>query len=301
LNEAISKGKAEDPDVLQAHFLLGKMAFNEQDFEEQEKQFNILLMTPNLLPDETRDELLYKMCMMYRQCGYADDLEKCLKMHVECRKKLYGDNSSKLIDIVNELARMLQQRNKIDEAKPYCRQIIVHYELEREDPSMKANASSERVFCVLARNGDKKLAQRMLSNLAEEYQAGGAGLPFTMANYDLAAIAAMDGNDKECKKYIATADAALKDLNDADRIFASDGLRDWSLFLKGKDVDTHFVNQTIMAIPPPELRRHALREFETIKEVDNLKRPYDAKTKAHRQEVLAACKKFPPAKLTGLN
>lgn len=307
--ELLARSQAEPDLLLQVLYLKGKLEFSRFAYEEAEKNFIALLKNPELKDESIREDILFRLRVIYKIAAYYEDLIRVAKTELKLRERQYGADSQKLAEIDVELARALQDLGRFKEASVYAKHARDLFVQSHKNGMGRPGVSSERLSIVLVINNDLELAREILETIVQQYESGESkkDLIACIAYYDLAALSSVEGKRDACKQYLRQAGDMLESLKNRDLISVAETLKSWSNFLslrsgaEAKD----FVRAWVKSLVIPRDRKEALRVIAFSKKLDELKAKHpefftkelDLQLKKVRNEAV----KFEQAKLSGFD
>ncbi len=289
-----------DPAIMQIDFNLAKLEISQNNFEQAENSLLELLRNPNFKDNTGIDEVLTKLTLIYRNCGYMEDAVRILRKEVALRQKEYGSDSAKVTAIELELAQTLESIGRYDEAKKIWQSTLMLKQ------ALGDEEDSSRLAGVILRTGDFEKAKPMLERIVYGFQNGSIkpGHSPVQACYQLAAIYLIEGKAAEANNLIEAAAPHLSDLAPIHKLLVSEILLDTALALPKHPVAaSEMLRQSILALPVPDDRRSALRCLKALKRVNPLRgsnpKVFDTKVNAKLEQITQASSSYAPAKLQG--
>lgn len=289
-----------DPTLMQIDFNLAKLEISQNNFEEAETSLLNLLRNPDFKDSTGLDEVLTKLTLIYRNCGYMEDAARVLRKEIELRRKEYGSDSAKVTAIELELAQTLESIGHYEEAKKIWQSTVMLKQ------ALGDEEDSTRLAGVILRTGDFEKAKPMFERIVYGFQNGSikAGHSPVQAAYQLAAIYLIEGKTADAKNLIEACAPHLSELAPIHKLLVSEILLDTALALpEYPSASSEMLRQSILALPIPDDRRTALRCLKALKRLQPLRRSnpkvFDSKANAKLEQITQASSSYQPAKLQG--
>lgn len=293
-----------DPAIMQIDFQLARLSISQNNFEQAEASLLSLLGNPNFKDNTGLDEVLTKLTLIYRNCGYTEDAARILRREVELRKQEYGADSAKVTSIEIELAQTLESMGQYDEAKKiWTKTLALKQALGDEE-------DSARLAGVIFRTGDIAKAKPMLERIVFRFQSGNIKLGHSpiQACYQLAAIYLIEGRKTEAKNLMDAAQPYLEELAPVQQILVSEILLDTAMSISQRSsinsaITTELIKQSIQSLPVVVDRRTAVRNMKAVNRLEPFRAKYpkafDAKNSAKLKSITEASSSYPAPKLQG--
>ena len=290
----------QEPILMQIDFHLARLELSSFNFEQAEASLLSLLNDPNFKDNTALDEVLTKLTLIYRNCGYMEDATRVLRREVELRRQEYGSDSAKVTAIELELAQTLESIGQYAEAqKISLRTMSLKQSLGDEEDSAKLAG-------VILRTGEVEKAKPMLERIVFGFQNGSVKLGHSpiQASYQLAAIYMIEGKDAEANNLMAATRPYLAELQPIQQILVSEIMLDSALALKKyPSVASRLLRESILSLPEVADRRSALRCMKALGRIEPLRliypRVFDAEVGAKMKTITKDASSYAPAKLKG--
>lgn len=280
-------------EIMEARFNICK-----ENFEDAENLLQRVL-SRKTLSDETRDDCLNKLLIIYRQCGEKERAAEVLRRQWELRKALHGVSNSKTMETELDYASELQLLGQLEKARPICLHIV---------KTMQTNefvvVRNEQLAAALLRIGNTKLAKEILDEVVEQFFAEKKKkqiLPAISSFFDYAVMELSQNNrvkaEAAMQQGLAIDEGKIASYN---QVMLGDSLADWANFLRDKKGADLFIRNAILIMPVPVLRKEALRETAALAVLEHMRASHPAafssEVTKHLAKIQAGIKKFAPAK-----
>lgn len=200
------------PPLWKATFLKGDEASDAKNYTDAAKLYEqATAYAHELKPDGLEEaKCLQRSGLVYRLLGRTADAEKCLTQCLKIREKKLGENAPETGETLQDLAALLFNSDRDDEAIAMCRRALKNIQLNQGERSIEAADTKLRLTILIDRDDAHKqeadqLFQDVLSIQQEKFGDTSPKLVTTLTSYGIFLV-----NEKKFPEADRVLEKALK-------------------------------------------------------------------------------------------